>query len=262
LASIALCLATTIILKMQLRRLVAQYPEKPGNPSWALLTLLPLIWLLAVTVTAGVQKIFHASPRIGFLAAAEAAAKQRPALEEALGRARAGGTPESVAAAERAVRLNRVSENNHRVDAVVTGFFLILVGLVLGVSIREWLLLLGRRKPAVLREADPVWLPDYKLTTAPSPGVAGWIALGIALARELAGETAYQRARIQAERVCVGPESDAHAHGHALHAHTGVPCGTGTEETAAVDEANANALDRKIWVETLDARYRGVRRCC
>ncbi|HEY6168349.1 MAG TPA: carbon starvation CstA family protein, partial [Verrucomicrobiae bacterium] len=47
LASIALCLATTIILKMQF-----QSKDKPGRPVIALVTLIPLVWLLSVTMTA------------------------------------------------------------------------------------------------------------------------------------------------------------------------------------------------------------------
>src|SRR5258705_1113644 len=50
LASIALCLATTVILKMHLG-------DRP-RPAFALVTLIPLMWLLSVTMTAGVQKIF------------------------------------------------------------------------------------------------------------------------------------------------------------------------------------------------------------
>jgi carbon starvation protein len=55
LAGIALCVATTILLKMRGWR-------------YAAITALPLVWLLAVTLTAAWQKIFSTSPRIGFLA--------------------------------------------------------------------------------------------------------------------------------------------------------------------------------------------------
>ncbi len=68
LAAIALCLATTVVLKMQLAR---RAEFKVGKPAFALVVLVPLIWLLLVTMTAGWEKIFNADPRIGFLAAAK-----------------------------------------------------------------------------------------------------------------------------------------------------------------------------------------------
>src|SRR5205814_1995872 len=71
LAAIALCLGTTIILKMSLgEESIAKGGEgsRMRKPAVALITMIPLIWLLAVTMTAGAQKIFHSDPRIGFLA--------------------------------------------------------------------------------------------------------------------------------------------------------------------------------------------------
>ncbi len=255
LASIALCLATTLLLKMHLRPAEQGAQRVAGRPSLALLTLLPLVWLLSVTVTAGLQKIFHPSPRIGFMAAARAAADQRPALELMVEKARTAGDAAALSAAEKALRGNRVSESNNRVDAVVTGFFLAMVGLILGLSIREWWMLLVRRKPVRLHETEPVWLPEYKLAAARPLNLAGWIALGLALARELTGEAAYQRARDEAAQVCVcprllPPESLASAGQGPL------PGGESLTET------QARARDRAIWVQSLDERYRNLRRCC
>src|SRR6266436_1908233 len=55
LASVALCVATTIIIKM-------------GRARYAAVTLTPLVWLVAVTFSASYYKIFDSNPRIGFLA--------------------------------------------------------------------------------------------------------------------------------------------------------------------------------------------------
>ena len=67
LAAIALCLGTTILLKMALQKRdpspsATAIVKLRGSPAIALVTLLPLLWLLAVTMTAGVEKIFHPDP--------------------------------------------------------------------------------------------------------------------------------------------------------------------------------------------------------
>src|SRR5690242_5563686 len=59
LAAVALVLATTILLKMKRTR-------------WIWVTLIPMAWLVVITMTASWQKIFHPNPRIGFLAQANA----------------------------------------------------------------------------------------------------------------------------------------------------------------------------------------------
>ena len=58
LATIALCVATTILLKMH-------------GAKYMWITVRPAAWLVTVTFTAGWQKIFSPIPAIGFLAQAE-----------------------------------------------------------------------------------------------------------------------------------------------------------------------------------------------
>ncbi|HUD49284.1 MAG TPA: carbon starvation CstA family protein [Candidatus Baltobacteraceae bacterium] len=157
LASIALCLATTVILKMQLR--------ENGRPIFACITLAPLLWLLAVTMTAGVEKIFHSNPKIGFLAAATAFS------------------------ANPALRFNAL------LDAAVTGLLLLMILSIVVLSFREWLLLLARRKLSRLTETAPVWLPGYAVAEACPPGSLSLLMLALMLIKELSGENAIQRAR-------------------------------------------------------------------
>jgi carbon starvation protein len=128
LAVIALALGTTVLIKMGRRRYL-----------WV--PLVPLGWLLSVTMSAGWLKIFAADPRLGFLSAARA-------LED---RIAAGGTPAQV------VEWHRLAFSNH-VDAGVTGTFLVLVALVVLASVRVWWQLLSGRRAAVLREEPYVRL--------------------------------------------------------------------------------------------------------
>src|SRR5207253_11106678 len=153
-----------IILKMGLGSGLARDRgpgARMGKPAFALITLVPLAWLLAVTMTAGVQKISHPDPRIGFLAQARTLRDKQPALEQALAQASASANAPSIQLAEKALRDNRVLRFNNLLDAFVAAMFLALVAAIALLSAREWILLLARRKLALLRESEPVWLPDY-----------------------------------------------------------------------------------------------------
>jgi carbon starvation protein len=252
LAAIALCLATTIILKTALQ------PKAPRSPALALIALVPLVWLLAVTMTAGVDKIWHRDPRIGFLAQAKALSAQRPALEAALQSAEQGAGPEAIKAATRALRDNSELRFNNLLDAGVAGAFLVLITGIVLLSVREWWLLLGRRKPARLHETEPVWLPGAAVAEGKAGSFAGTIALGVALARELSGEAQLDRAQQQA----------------AVNLQASHPCRPGEAEapspwpqyralaTPAGNTRNIASLKQKLYLEVTERRYRGVRRCC
>ncbi|MFB3921002.1 MAG: carbon starvation CstA family protein [Terriglobia bacterium] len=127
LATIALCVVTTILIKM-------------GKARYMWVTLLPLGWLAAVTMTASAQKIFHPDPRIGFLAHARSLAEQLAS---------------GAVAADKVALTERLMFND-RLDAVVTAVFASLVLLILIESSRHWWLYLCGRKQPVLNEAPVV----------------------------------------------------------------------------------------------------------
>jgi carbon starvation protein len=197
LASIALCLGTLILLKKQL--------ASPSPKPWiAAITGAPLLWLLTVTVTSAVQKISHSDPRIGFLAAAQKADQQLPSLDKALQDAPAGSP--NHASASKALQANRRLAANMRIDAAVTAGFLALVSIILGITLKEALLLLSRRKQPLLSETDPVWIPADQSRASGVP-VMSAVALSCALAQELSGEAAVERERaaLASECACQNP---------------------------------------------------------
>ena len=99
------------------------------------------------------------------------------------------------------------------IDAVVAGVFLALVSVIILLSLREWMLLISRRKPAHLHEAKSVWLPDHAIKEggANLRTAGGTAAIALGLAKELAGEAALERAR-QAEVVCVCEQENPDPH--------------------------------------------------
>jgi hypothetical protein len=161
-----------------------------NKAKFAWVTAAPMVWLITVTFTAGWQKMFHADPRIGFLAMAD---KLKADL--------AAGTVE----AAKIGATNTLIFNN-QLDAVVAGIFLLLVIAIMIVSVREWALLLLKRKPAVLQEASPVWLPPA--VANPATGRPWWrfgtavLLLG-GLIRELTGEAAAARTKLPADQAFI-----------------------------------------------------------
>jgi len=245
LAAIGLCLGTTIILKMALQpeSRVQSLESTVRGPGLALITLVPLVWLLAVTVTAGVQKIAHPDPRIGFLAQAQVLKEQRPSLERAATAAKAAGEAGAIEQAAEALRRNEVLRFNNLLDAAVAAGFLVLVSAIVLLSGREWILLLGRRKPAVLCETTPVWLPDYAVVEAQRPmHLAGLAALAFALTKELSGEAEMERAR---------------------HAAAVSECSEGGRcFLASRQGTHAGNVSAQAYVEVAEKRFKGVKQCC
>jgi carbon starvation protein len=120
LAAVALCVGTTVLIK-------------GGRARYAWVTLVPLAWVLTVTLTAGWQKVFAADPRLGFLTHATVTAAQV-----------ATGSLD----AARGARLIF----NDRLDAATALAFMAVTLLVVAASAREWILVLLRRRPAAATE--------------------------------------------------------------------------------------------------------------
>ena len=118
LAAVALCVATTVLFKM-------------GRMRYAWVTLVPLAWLAAATLTAGWQKVFSADPTLGFLAHAHS-------LE-------GSGEP----------NVSRMIFND-RLDTALALFFMAIVCVIILASAREWYLIASRRKAPRVNEAPYV----------------------------------------------------------------------------------------------------------
>ncbi|MEW6306118.1 MAG: carbon starvation CstA family protein [Verrucomicrobiota bacterium] len=243
LASIALCLATTVILKMQFAE---RKDGPPGRPVFALATLIPLVWLLCVTLTAGYQKIFDADKRIGFLSAAKVLEDAQPALVKALESAQAAGDATAIKAAEKALKDNRTLHFNNMLDAFVAGAFLVLVALIVLLSAREWVLLLARKRLADLKETEPVWLPEYAVVEEKPFHILGLIALMFALAKELTGEAALDRAQQNPAAYCECAD------------HTRVQ----VKLLGGGLSAQTPATREHLYVRVTEDRYSKVNRCC
>jgi carbon starvation protein len=226
LASIALCLATTVLLKMQLQR--------GKSPVLALVTLLPLVWLLSVTVSASVIKVWDTNPKIGFLAGAQAAQAKLAPLEAKLAEQSKDADSAAANATVAAIKTVRTSRFNATVDAWVTGIFLVLVALIFVLCVYEWLRLLVGSKASTLSETEPVFLPAGSIAES-NPLPAFSIAmLGLTLLKELSGEAAIDRAE-----VCACAQAEA------------------AGQTLPAKYRRQNAF-----LTATEQRYRGVNRCC
>ena len=124
LSVIALCLCTTILIKMQKTR-------------YLFITVVPLCFMCAVTFSAGYLKIFSSDPRLGFLSGAQSLARE------------AAGTVDPTKASE-LMRQATVWQ----FDAIVAGFFMLFVFLIVIGSATQWWQLIRGTKPVVLRESE------------------------------------------------------------------------------------------------------------
>jgi carbon starvation protein len=133
LSVIALCLGTTLLIKMHKSRYI-------------FVTLAPLAFMCAVTFSAGYLKVFSSDPRLGFLSGA------RSLLDKV------AIAPDAVKAAELA-RQAAV----WRFDALVAVLFLVLVAAIVLGSARQWWQLIRGSKRMVLHENDFVPITPAQL---------------------------------------------------------------------------------------------------
>ncbi len=109
LATIALCVATSALIRQ-------------GKGRYVFVTMLPLAWLVAVTMTAGAEKIMSPMANVGFLAH--------------IGVLRAELASPAIAAA-RAAEIPRLIVND-QIDAAMTAVFMAIVLVILADSARAW----------------------------------------------------------------------------------------------------------------------------
>ncbi len=139
LAAVALCVGTTVIVRM-------------GRARYAWITMVPLAWLVIVTTTAALTKIFDANPRIGFLSHARL-------LADGIA---SGTLPAGVTSAGAAQRMIF----NDRLDAAVAAFFVICTWVVVIASIRKWWSVIGGGTPAVSTEVPFTSRADVRTASA------------------------------------------------------------------------------------------------
>ena len=128
LAVIALCLGTTVLIKM-------------GRAKFAFVTLAPMTYLTIVTFTAGYMKLFSAKAA-GFF----------PALDAKLAAVQTA-KPEEIAGLKTAIF-------NLRVDIGITSLFLVAVGVIVTGCALEWIKLVRGAKKIELHESPYVPLAD------------------------------------------------------------------------------------------------------
>jgi carbon starvation protein len=134
LSIIALCLATTVLIKM-------------GKVRYLFVTLVPLCFMCVVTFSAAYLKILSPDPRLGFLSGADS-----------LNRAAS-----TMADAAKAAEMTRQAAI-WRFDALVAFGFVLLVFLIAAGSAREWWRLLRGTKRIVLHESEFVPLARVEST--------------------------------------------------------------------------------------------------
>lgn len=129
LAVIALIVGTVILVKM-------------GKAIYTWITVVPLTWLIAITMSAGWSKLFSTDPQHGFLAAAD---KYQTAIDQG----QVMGAAKSIAEMEQIVL-------NNQIDAVLTAIFMLVIAIVLIDAARVCYQVLIKKQTLPLHESPYV----------------------------------------------------------------------------------------------------------
>jgi len=171
------------------------------------------------------------------------------------------------------VHANRVLHFNNILDAIVAGGFLGLVTAIVLLSTREWILLVARRKLAVLHETAPVWLPDYAIAESKPLQAASLVAVLFALAKELSGEAEVERARVASNR-CACELSQPHRASTFFNSERRNPkreADSGCESTGLQTQCATTAWGRpnpvkraesRLYVAVAERKFKGIKQCC
>src|SRR5207248_9267482 len=124
---------------------------KMQKTRYVFITLAPLLFMCAVTFSAGYLKVFSADPKLGFLSGAQSLAAQAAAIVDP-------------AKAHELLRQAWVWQ----IDAIVAGFFMLFVFLIVIGSAGQWWQLIRGTKPVVLRESE--FVPVTSVTTSAALG--------------------------------------------------------------------------------------------
>ncbi|SHE82718.1 carbon starvation protein [Seinonella peptonophila] len=126
LAVIALAVGTVILVKM-------------GKAIYSWITVVPLVWLTSVTMTAGFSKLFSTNPAHGFLAGAQ---KYQAAIDKG----------QVIGAAKTMDQMHQIVMNN-QIDAILTCIFMIVVAIVVIDAARVCYQVLVSKKKLPLHES-------------------------------------------------------------------------------------------------------------
>jgi carbon starvation protein len=133
LSVVALCLGTTLLIKMH-------------KVKYVFVTLIPLGFMCVVTFSAGYLKVFSSDPRLGFLSGARSLLDQASRMSD----------PDKAAELVRQAGV-------WRFDALVAVFFLVLVAAIVIGSAKQWWQLIRGSKRIVLHENEFVPITPAQL---------------------------------------------------------------------------------------------------